>query len=264
MPLQHPTDMDDFFYVKDGLVFQHFDSKEGGRHLVPFTIGEKFMRKVERNGRTKIERYKASWNNHFMTAYDHGTNHPAVNLYALLDQYADILYIFDETFYEDGHNTDVETIANDINKRLRACPRKPDKQIADGAIYNDIGVQSVGQLFRKKGLVFKKAKKHDEASSRDLVANRFKNNTIFIHPRCVNLIKQLRGYRWDTKSKGEKPIQRDDDAIDDLRYLCAECRIERHPIDDVVPTNYQIKTMTTGTLEESSGWKESVNNWQGY
>lgn len=236
MPLQHPTDMEDFFYIKDGLVFKHLDHREGGRHIVDFTIGTEIRRKLDE----EIERFKPSWNNDFITAYDHGTNHPAVNLYGLYDHYKDILFIFDETFFQEGHGKDVKEINDEINKKMKKFPRKPDREVADGAIYNDIGVESVGSRFRKERRNFKKAKKHDESASRDLLSSRFRDNTIFINPRCRNLIKQLKDYRWDAKSKGEKPIQKDDDAIDALRYLCSECKTTDFKPKQDLPSAYQV------------------------
>jgi len=222
MYLQHPTDMDDFFYVKDGLVFPHFDQSEDGRHIVSFTVGQKFFRKKD----GKIERINPTWNNLIITAYDHGTQHPAVNLYGIYDKFKDFVFIVDETFFHEGHGKSVGEIAKEISLKERFLPRRPDKKIADGAIFNDVGIKSVGTLFKEYGHKFAKAKKHDEAASRELVNGRFRDDKIFIHPKCINLIEQIRTYRWDPKSKGEKPIQYNDDALDALRYLCAECKPE--------------------------------------
>lgn len=218
--LQHPTDMEDFFYVKDGLVFHHFDSQENGKHIKNFDVGKTIFRKIAGYS----QQLKPSWNMNYITSYDHGTNHPAANLYILYDKFSDMMYVFAETFFEDHHGSDVSEIAEAIHKELNLHPKKPNRMIADGAIFNEIGVESVGKRFGKNGLKFKKAKKNDEAASRDLLASRFKNNTIIIHRDCYNLIDQIRTYRWDVKSKGEKPIQKNDDAIDALRYGCAECK----------------------------------------
>jgi len=265
--LQHPTDMEDFFYVKDGLVFPHFDPREGGRHIVDFDIGKQITRKIEKGKKSVIQRLKPSWNLSFVTSYDHGTNHPAVNLYSLYDAYSDMLYIFDETFFQDGHGSSVGEINEAINRKYRdfPFPRKPDREIADGAIYNDIGVESVGSLFRKLGRNFTKAKKHDEAASRELLNGRFRENGILIHPRCVNFIKQIRGYRWDAKAKGEKPIQKDDDAIDAGRYLCADCKSEEHPRTERMPESYKVNWESRSGLSSGSAHVNEINDdWMAY
>lgn len=47
---------------------------------------------------------------------------------------------------------------------------------------------------------------------------------LVIDPRCVNLVRELEGYRWqDTSRPGERvPFKHDDHAVDALRYLCME------------------------------------------
>ena len=44
----------------------------------------------------------------------------------------------------------------------------------------------------------------------------FKNDRIFIFKTCVNLIRELKSYRW---GKGDTPIKRDDHCVDELRYF---------------------------------------------
>ena len=44
----------------------------------------------------------------------------------------------------------------------------------------------------------------------------FKNDKIFIFKTCVNLIRELKTYRW---GKGDLPIKRDDHCVDELRYF---------------------------------------------
>ncbi len=264
--LQHPTDMDDFFYIKDGLVFQHFDPKEGGRHVLNFTVGERFTRKIIKGNKASVAHFKPSWNNYFITSYDHGTNHPAVNLYGLYDKYSDMLYVFAETFFQDGHGSDVDEINSEINKKYREypIPRKADREIADGSIYNDIGAESVGSLFRNLGRNFIKAKKNDEAASRELVADRFRKNRIYIHEDCVNLITQIRDYRWDAKSKGEKPVQKNDDAIDALRYMCSECRPEKHETQERAPGSYKVNYNQRTNWNTNTSSNSINDDWQAW
>lgn len=52
--------------------------------------------------------------------------------------------------------------------------------------------------------------------------------TLFIHPRCSNLIRELEKYRYKTteESKGDPdPVQEDDHAVDALRYGIATSRM---------------------------------------
>jgi hypothetical protein len=188
-----------------------------------------------------------------------------VNLYGLHDQYSDVLYIIDETFFQDKHGSDYMEIGNAIIKKKKEFPRLPDREVADGSIFNEVGARSIGQLFGDMGLKFKKARKHDEAASREVVACRFKNNTIIIHPDCVNLIAQLGGYRWDPNSKGEKPIQYNDDAIDALRYLCAECKTAAHKRAVPLPDPYGREGSSGGWNVKKQGVDINISQaWQGY
>jgi len=264
--LQHPTDMEDFFYVKDGLVFPHFDPREGGRHVVPFEIGKVIHRKVKKGLKSEIQRFRPSWSCQFKTAYDHGTNHPAVELYTLYDEYNDMLFVFDELFYQDGHGTQVEDILKDMRRKAIEFPfpRKPDKELCDGAIFNDVGAKSIGSMFIDGGRRFIKASKHDEAASRELLNGRFRDDKIIIHPRCVNFIRQIRSYRWDAKAKGEKPIQKDDDAIDAGRYICVDCRPEDHERTERMPDSYKVDWNRRGLESGEAQVLEINDDWMGY
>ena len=46
----------------------------------------------------------------------------------------------------------------------------------------------------------------------------FKTDKIFIFRSCVNLIRELKSYRW---GDGDVPIKRDDHCLDELRYFIA-------------------------------------------
>jgi len=58
------------------------------------------------------------------------------------------------------------------------------------------------------------------------------DNRVTIHPECVNLIREIKAYRWVPQTasetdKGdplEQPVKRDDHAVDDWRYAANEIR----------------------------------------
>jgi len=262
--LQHPTDMDDFFFVKDGLVFPHFDAREGGKHVFDFEIGTPIIRKVRKGLKYNIQKFRPSWNLEFFTVYDHGTNHAACNLYFLYDVYSDMLFVFDEVFFQDGHGSSVPEIEAKLKEKVRdyPIPRKPDKEVADGAIFNDIGVESVGKLFKKLGRSFRKAKKHDESASRELLNARFRDNKIIIHPSCTNFIAQLKGYLWDASKLIEKPIQKADDSIDCARYGCMECKPQAHAIKERPRDSYEMKVKENEF--QNRNYSQSGEDWQSW
>jgi len=203
--LQYPRTIDDFFHVKEGLVFKSFDPKEGGKHIREISIEE-------------------TRNCLMYVIYDHGFLHPAVCHIAFYDPYEDHLFIFEEIFYKSGHQTEVTVIANNIKNRINSFNRIPTRMIADNDIVKSRGVKSVADIFKTFGLNFHSADKYDEKGSRQLLSDRFTHKTITINSCCVNTIDQLRNYRWNTNKSGEHAEDKNDDTIDTLRYACAEVK----------------------------------------
>ena len=252
---QYPRTMDDFFHVRDGLVFKNFDAREEGDH---------------------VKRFQPRFTYQFITAYDHGTIHPACYLFTLYDQYSDHLYVFDEIYYQKNHQTPISKICYDYKRKLQFLPVAPYKQIADTAIFaRRDGPLAQSDIFKKYGVRFTKSHKYDEASSRDMLSERFTHNKITIAPNCVNLIKELRSYRWNSNRAGEEAEDKNNDAIDPLRYICAEIRKQSKPtkVDPSEPYSEQkrknterarsrFKNMLSGTNSSSFSDKD-INSWQG-
>ena len=52
---------------------------------------------------------------------------------------------------------------------------------------------------------------------------------VIIHPDCINLIREFKLYRWDSKSKRDRPKKENDHALDALRYEIMQwVRYNRH------------------------------------
>ncbi len=75
--------------------------------------------------------------------------------------------------------------------------------------------KSVAELFYENGINVNTNVNKDLFSGINRVKSFFKSNKIFIFENCVNLIRELKGYRW---GNGDAPIKRDDHALDELRY----------------------------------------------
>lgn len=78
----------------------------------------------------------------------------------------------------------------------------------------------------------------------------FQQDRLTIDPRCVNLLKEIRKYRWRSEPRGmeqsiqQKPVDRDNHALDALRYLCSFI-----PADNVVRRGMQeVPPPTPGTV----------------
>ena len=201
--LQYPSSMEEFFYVKEGLVYKGFDPKPGGVHINNFTIN-------------------ADWQ--FFLSYDHGFIHPAFCLYGFYDPYLDHLYIHDEVATEKDHQKPVDEIAMMILKKLIPYSRPPRAQFADNSIFHRTNGTSTttAELFRKNKVLFRAAKKHDEKVAINMLATRLSHGTLTIHPQCEKLIENFKTYRWKPGQLSEKPEDKNNDGLDALCYLDAE------------------------------------------
>ena len=232
---QYPETMEDFFAVKEGLIFPNFDYNPGGRHVNEFDL-------------MSLE----SGRGYFITGYDHGFRHPAVYLTAYYSKYDDHLYVYAEKYWR-------ETVAEDIAKDIRMIDSKlgrPIKRrIADSAIFNETGVISPAQVFQKMGVRFAKSDKTrgliGEDGSRMWLSKRFTDNKITIHPNCWELIDQLSTWKWKAGTIKEIAEDIDDDGPDVLRYICAEIRREA---PKPPPTDYELTEMTyRGSIVDGDG-----------
>jgi len=199
---QYPMTLSDFFIVREGLIFPHFDPTEGGEHVMDFGV----------DGSMPL-----------YYVYDHGYRHPSVYLEAYHDPRTDTLYINNEWYWND---TRAEIIAEDIKEIENKIARRPYKRIADSAIFAQTGTMGVSEIFRRRKLEFTKSNKYGGKAIMDgsgaILSERFTHNRIVIHPRCVNLIQELSTWRWDEKKKVDTPVDIGDDGIDCVRYICAE------------------------------------------
>lgn len=204
---EHPLEIEDCFLSREGAVFPMFETKVGGRHVNPVIL---------------------SFTHKYIIGYDHGRQHPAVLLLMLYDRYENHLYVFDEVFCR---GLELPEVAMEIRKKLGFYERnhqapKPTLRVADKACFSRDGRRSVAEILRDlTGILFKESIKPNVLDSLDDLSARFSNGLITIDPRCVNTIRQIEEMRWKNEpgeSKKEEPVDIEDDAVDVLRYVCAE------------------------------------------
>ncbi len=75
--------------------------------------------------------------------------------------------------------------------------------------------KSVAELFLDNGINVNTNVNKDLFTGINRVKSYFKNNKIFIFENCVNLIREIKAYRW---GNGDVPYKTDDHALDELRY----------------------------------------------
>ena len=77
--------------------------------------------------------------------------------------------------------------------------------------------QSIMKLGQSAKMIWEKAN-NDVVPGISTVSALFKNNKIKIHPRCVNLIREVQVYAWKKGHEGEAPVKVFDHLCDALRY----------------------------------------------
>ena len=75
--------------------------------------------------------------------------------------------------------------------------------------------KSVAELFYENGINVNTNVNKDLFSGINRVKSFLKSNKLFIFKNCVNLIREIKAYRW---GNGDVPVKKDDHALDELRY----------------------------------------------
>ena len=136
---------------------------------------------------------------------DFGFNSPSA--FVLMGVKDDELYIFDEIYVSKVLNSVLIGLIKDkLNKY----------GIPDTPIYADTAEPDRIQEFKEADLLVYPAKK-------DVIAgiNTVKTYKIYIHPQCVNLIKEVEEYKYKEDRNGEpmeEPVGVNDHLLDALRY----------------------------------------------
>lgn len=146
---------------------------------------------------------------------DYGYRNPATFVWGCTD-YDHNVYLFDE-WYETGASVDIISIQA---KRHGALPvsydfstKRPDR---DGkSVWTELLDRGVNLIPSNK----------DELRNISEVNRMFKTKRLFITKNCVNLLREIRNYKWkkirfgESSSPKEEPIDKDNHAIDAMLYL---------------------------------------------
>ena len=87
------------------------------------------------------------------------------------------------------------------------------------AVIIDPSAASFIECIRRHGRYTVIKAKNDVISGIRRTAQAFKAGSIKINDCCCNTINEFSLYRWDEKSKEDKPIKENDHAMDDIRYF---------------------------------------------
>ncbi len=87
--------------------------------------------------------------------------------------------------------------------------------------------KSVAELFYENGIYVNTNVNKDLFTGINRVKSYFKNNKLFIFSNCVNLIREIKGYRY---GKGDCPVKQNDHSLDELRYYIMSKPYNEAPI----------------------------------
>lgn len=162
-----------------------------------------------------------------VASMDHGYTNPTCWLWAYIDEMGRIV-IYDEWYKA---REIVEHHAWNVHRINSIHGNPPVYNVGDPSIRNvdPITGTSVQIEYMDHGIPISLGN-NDVRAGIDRVKKLIANNQLYITRNCINLIWELRRYRWSTwknsrdqyqKNKKEEPQKKDDHACDALRYLVA-------------------------------------------
>lgn len=150
---------------------------------------------------------------------DFGYNNPSCIL--LIGWYDDECYVLDEVYETKLLNSELIQKTTEMLFEHHLYPEKLDMGWLDSAEPDRI------EEFRQNGYPV-------EGGIKDVRAkiSTTKQTKIHIHPRCVNTLKEIKGYKYRTDKDGvvlDEPIKLNDHAMDALSYCCYGMRGQLSP-----------------------------------
>lgn len=202
-----------------------------------------------------IVREVISYAKYWILGVDYGTTNPfAACLIGFNDDRHPSIWVEREFYWDSktmGHQkTDME-YAEDIKRVFSGYPLK--------SIYLDPSAASFEVELRRHKLPVKQAK-NDVLDGIRFVSNLFNSGDLVIKKDCLNLIKEIEGYVWDSKSARDgidRPIKVRDHAVDAMRYAVfthwghKSSLKEVQEMKPINPMNY------TGYGPNSWGWQKA-------
>ncbi|MGN1098736.1 MAG: terminase large subunit domain-containing protein [Christensenellales bacterium] len=184
------------FRAESGLIYPEFDTL----HVIPpFPVPKEWYDTI---------------------SIDPGLNNPlSAHFYAM--DYDGVIYVIAEHYekgkYVDYHADRIKKIAAELNWHTDQKGRLSALIDSAAGQRTLAASKSVAELFYDQGIIVNTRVNKDVwagiARVKALLGER--PPRIYIFENCVNLIRELKGYRWGT---GDSPRKYDDHALDELRY----------------------------------------------
>lgn len=195
------------FCEAEGIVYKEFDQN---RHVIePFDIPFEWQDNI---------------------SIDPGLNNPLACLFFAVD-YDGTVYVVGEWYMAgkdiDYHAEKIHELAQKLNWH-RDGKGRLSALIDSAADQHTLASQkSVSELFYDRNILVNTNVNKQLFSGIAQVKSFFSEDRIKIFSNCTNLIRELKTYWW---GKGDKPIKKDDHALDALRYyLCTKPKASKLP-----------------------------------
>jgi len=172
-----------------------------------------------------LQKFLPGWG-HF-TCMDHGLANPTVFLFCAYNTAGKII-VYDELYISGKEKRLISDNAEKYLERLENLGVTPVYCVGDPNIQNRNAITgtSVQSEYADHG-VFISLGNNDVDAGIGRVQDLFGSRMLFISDRCVETNKERKGYRWDRhmsskiasrRNLKEKPLKRNDHAMDALRY----------------------------------------------
>jgi PBSX family phage terminase large subunit len=181
-----------------------------------------------------IEPFQIPQNWERMQASDFGLRDPTVALWGAIDPETATLYIYDEHYEAEKP---IHYHAEKMNERLDTIPFGRLRFLVGdpkGKSKSEKDMKSVFNYYEEYGIYFEPAINKIEDGIMK-VFNYFSLNKVKIFSSCVNLVREGINYKYPNpsltsdKNLTEIPIDKDNHAMDSLKYLIAE--LPDNPLD---------------------------------
>lgn len=253
----HNLDVD---YIKD------FKSRNSERDYRRFILGEwesvdemVFSEFKEANHVIEPLAFSKDEYKHFKIAMggDYGYRNPAAFLWGYKD-YDGQTIIFDEWYKNEQQPIDIREAGLKYGRfpiYYDFSIKRPDR---DGrSLWDELVAPGKDNFGRSmQGLLLIPSNK-DEMRNIVEVNSMFKQNNLLITRNCANLINELKSYKWQinrigtNKNNPERPVDKDNHAIDSLLYLTNGMRIKKSIHPDIIANKKSLKAITERPQQRS-------------
>lgn len=159
-----------------------------------------------------------------------------------------------------GARLSVEAVAERIKQIEREDPNLENREIVrvgDPAIWGSQGTESVGAIFRRKGLNFQKAV-NDRLNGKMQVHNRLAFDErgkpmLYVFNTCRHFIRTIPALVYDQTDVEDVDTNGEDHIYDELRYACMRHTIS--PRENIKPKLWQYDPLSTDDMQyDSYSW----------